>query len=488
MKDMGARADAYIAENKKLCNGLYRPKYHFASPCGWINDPNGFVYFRGEYHLFFQFAPYSSAGGLMYWGHAKSKDLVTWENLPIALSPDMPYDKSGCWSGGAIEKDGKLYVMYTGHREENGERVQTQNLAVSEDGIRFEKYARNPVITADSAPEGVKKEDFRDPFVWQKEGVYYCLVGTLNYGKPATLLYRSEDLFRWEFVNVFLSREHSGYCYECPNYAEIDDRALLLLSPVDFPREGDMFTNCNSVVYSTGHTDYAKGVFEGGAFREADGGTDFYATQIARSPRGECVMIAWMNLWNRTFVTDALKHGWSGALTLPRTLKIVGGELRQAPVAALENYLGAPVTVSDVLRGEKSYKGVAGRCVRLRVRAELSGCNTFGVKLFDDGAHGTVFSYDKRTGVVCADRRANLHPITGHERERAHDGVRRMKAEQQDGVLEWEFWLDNSGIELFTQGKAISMLTYNGGAEGIVFFTDGEAALQAELRPVETKE
>lgn len=167
-RTMLEEANAFVLEQRKNVNEFYKPLYHFSPPCGWMNDPNGLVYFRGEYHVFYQFHPYSSQGGLMYWGHAKSRNFTTWEHLPIALAPDAPYDKNGCWSGGAIVIEDVLYLIYTGHYDENGERRQTQNIAFSRDGIHFEKYIGNPVIEAASAPMGVSKADFRDPFVWKK--------------------------------------------------------------------------------------------------------------------------------------------------------------------------------------------------------------------------------------------------------------------------------------------------------------------------------
>ncbi len=480
MKNLLKEADEFIAAHKRGVNGFYKPLYHFSPPCGWMNDPNGLVYFRGEYHLFYQFHPYDSKPGPMYWGHAKSRDLVSWEHLPVALAPDMPYDQSGCWSGGATVIGDRLYLIYTGHREENGVRCQTQNVAYSRDGILFEKYSGNPVIDAASAPEGVKKEDFRDPFVWEQDGIYYCLVGTLQNGVPTVLIYRSENFFDWEFFGVFLQREHSGYCYECPNVFHTEEGDALLLSPVDYPADGFAFANCNSVVCAVGKIDYERGRFKGGAFEEVDGGTDFYATQVVRSPDGKNILLAWLNLWNRTMVTDELGHGWQGMLTLPREVSVREGRLRQKPAASLLSCLETPVVVEDEVRGEKSYESLSGRTLRLRVRADVSSCRSFGVKLFSDGTHYLSAVYDTEKRIFTLDRtRARLR-IKGHERER--EGVRSLVYEGRGDLLELEIWLDKCSAEIFLgDGEAVmSMLVYDGEGEGISFFADGRAKLRAE--------
>ena len=132
-------ASTYIAEHApEVAQASMRQTYHLMGPCGWINDPNGLIYYRGQYHFFYQFNPYSGFWGKMHWGHAVSDDLLHWTQLPMALAPSEPYDdhpQGGCFSGSAIEKDGKLYVAYTGTANHGNGFVQTQNIAISEDGL-----------------------------------------------------------------------------------------------------------------------------------------------------------------------------------------------------------------------------------------------------------------------------------------------------------------------------------------------------------------
>ena len=115
-------------------NDRYKQKYHANVPSGWANDPNGMIYFDGKIHFFFQHYPYDSRWGTMHWGHFTSDDFIKWEEQPIALRPDQDYEViCGCCSGNTIEKDGRLYLMYTAAQPER----QRQCMAVSTDGIHF---------------------------------------------------------------------------------------------------------------------------------------------------------------------------------------------------------------------------------------------------------------------------------------------------------------------------------------------------------------
>ena len=116
-RDFESQYMSYVPEEE-------RPEFHVTGAIGWINDPNGFSVYKGEYHLFHQYYPYKAIWGPMHWGHLKTKDFIRWERLPAALAPDMPYDKDGCFSGSAIElPDGRQLLMYTGVREERQDEV-----------------------------------------------------------------------------------------------------------------------------------------------------------------------------------------------------------------------------------------------------------------------------------------------------------------------------------------------------------------------------
>lgn len=328
-------ASTYIAEHApEVAQASMRQTYHLMGPCGWINDPNGLIYYRGQYHFFYQFNPYSGFWGKMHWGHAVSDDLLHWTQLPMALAPSEPYDdhpQGGCFSGSAIEKDGKLYVAYTGTANHGNGFVQTQNIAISEDGVHFTKYEGNPVI---EAPSGVPTDYFRDPKMWEHEGLYYMVVGAQRDGKAQALLYRSENLLDWEFLNVMHeSRGEWGYMWECPDFFPLKDKWVFLCSP--------MGAGERTTVYFVGDIDYATGRFVYTVTGESDWGFDFYAPQTFVDAQGCRIAVGWANGWDwMPFWKDwgpTYQQGWCGSLSVPREV-VLNDDLTLSfrPVAELD--------------------------------------------------------------------------------------------------------------------------------------------------------
>lgn len=162
---------------------------HLKAPENWINDPNGCIYFKGRYHLFYQHFPYAPMWGTMYWGHAVSDDLVHWSHEKIALFPTKDYDRNGVFSGSAVEKDGKMYLYYTANRylkeqDENihvadGEYEESQVMIISEDGFHFDNWnGKKQIIPVIRDDETADSMDTRDPKVWEENGVYYMILGS----------------------------------------------------------------------------------------------------------------------------------------------------------------------------------------------------------------------------------------------------------------------------------------------------------------------
>ncbi len=297
-------------------------KYHFRPKKGWINDPNGLVYFKGYYHVFYQYAPDYEIPWKqpMHWGHARTKDFLEWEELPIALTPGDKYDGGGCWSGTAIVKDGRLYLFYAAITE-----VSTVAVAVSDDGIHFEKFCGNPVINSYPADGG---PDFRDPAVCCIDGGYYCVVASGNPEKKTgvLLLYKSDDLFNWDYVGIMSEWANCKYT-ECPSFVEAEDGRYLLTASV-CPLESEHY-------FSVMH-----GPFEGGRFfaetvSEIDKGPDQYAGQVFRDHLGRNILITWIPGWKYAGFNE--KN--IGCMSVPRELKVRDGKITAFPIKEVRHLL-----------------------------------------------------------------------------------------------------------------------------------------------------
>ena len=282
-------------QGEKL-TGPVRPCFHLTACNGWMNDPNGFIYYRGAYHLFYQYFPFASQWGPMHWGHAVSKDLLNWEYLPAALAPDQEYDRDGCFSGSSIElADGRLLLMYTGVRKEKEtdgqiETTQTQCLAIGS-GVDFDKLPQNPVIDGKDMPEGASRADFRDPKMipWE-DGTFRCVMANrAEDGSGQVLLYKSPDGFRWEFEKILIKNNYRfGTMWECPDFFCMDGRWILIVSPMDMlPVEGK-YPAGDTTICLIGEEGGEPGQFPETADQPLDYGIDFYAAQTVLTPDGPC--------------------------------------------------------------------------------------------------------------------------------------------------------------------------------------------------------
>lgn len=297
-------------------------KYHFEAEKGWINDPNGLCFFQGRYHAFFQHNPFGPRWGTMHWGHAVSDDLVHWEELPIALFPDMPYENSlGCFSGSAMEKDGVLYLMYTTVSKERG---QTQSIVTTRDGVHFEKYPGNPVISQN--PMDPENRDFRDPKIVSWGNEYRMVCGTGVNGLASILLYRSKDLLHWEYMGPIFQSRNYGPVAECPDLFPLGDKWVLVFSRMD----------------ESHASQYVVGAFDGEhftpeSFQLAEKGTQFYAAQSFEDPKGRRIVIAWVHDWDEANISDDDVR--TGCFSIPREVTLQDGKIRLYPVAEAQGLL-----------------------------------------------------------------------------------------------------------------------------------------------------
>ena len=483
-----ARAREFVSTNAPQVPADTLPLFHATGGVGWINDPNGFSVYRGEYHLFFQYHPYGLLWGPMHWGHAKSRDLVRWELLPPALAPDTDADRDGCFSGSAAESpDGRQILMYTGVRKPDGRReLQTQCLAVG-DGLDYEKLPGNPVLTGADLPEGGSRRDFRDPKLWREaDGNWRAVIANrAEDGSGQILLYESPDALDWTLAGVLdRSRGELGQMWECPDFFPLDGTDVLLTSPQEMRAEPPEFHDGYGTLCLLGRFDPAGRAFHRERAQAIDYGLDFYAPQTLLTPDGRRVMIAWMQDWDSAeFCPPGLQ--FHGQMTLPRELRVRDGRLVQWPVRELEALRGAPVLHENVpVRGETELPGVRGRVLDLTLRVlpepGTQGIREFRVELARGGGYVTALTWLPAEGVLRLDRSRGGVP------ER-YVNQRDIPVEASVGVLELRLLLDRWSLEVFADRglHAATCLIYAPQEhDGIRFVCDGQARVDVELYPL----
>lgn len=473
------RAQIVINQNKeKVSQGKMRQKYHFMAETGWINDPNGLIYFKGKYHFFYQYNPYQSFWENMHWGHAVSDDLIHWEYLPVALAPSEPYEdhlKGGCFSGSAIEFDGKLYLIYTAATNHGNGFVQTQCVAYSEDGIHFEKYEKNPVLTA---PEGISPDSFRDPKVWKHEDSYYMVCGASKNQKGQALLYRSEDLIHWTFINVLAeSRGEWGTMWECPDFFRIGNRYVLTFSPI-----GAGERTC---VYLTGSFDYDTSKFDYDVSGEIDWGFDYYAPQSFQAPDGRRIMVAWANEWEwMPFFKDwgpTYREDWCGFFNFPREVNMTkSGRLSFVPIRELKKYrkktgkyVQDKLVICDSQQELKSDDGIAFE-LKFNINLRASNAQQLLVKLRCDEINQTVCIFDLKNGEL----KVNRNKADGWSKGISHS----ILFLKEKDVLDVHILSDQSSLELFTDNyqNNHSMNVFAGNEQNKIYFQAVEGSVVLE--------
>lgn len=351
---------AAIEKNADMTEGRFRLGHHLMPPVGWLNDPNGLCWYKGKYHVFFQYAPFDVEGGLKFWGHYTSEDMIDWKYEGTALYPDSSYDCHGVYSGSALVDDGKLHLFFTGNVKIDGdydyinEGRETSTLHVeSEDGIHFSN--KEEVISFSEYPEEFTCH-IRDPKVWKENGKYFMVLGgRLKGDKGAVLVYESGDLKEWKLLRTITTPEVFGYMWECPDYFELDGERILSVSPQGLTREEFRFQN----IYQSGYFILKEdGSVDVKDFREWDMGFDFYAPQTFTDVQGRRILIGWMGMpdANEEYVNKTIEEGWQHCLTVPRELKLKDGKILQYPVKELEN-----------LRKEKTVLNDENSAVELRV-------------------------------------------------------------------------------------------------------------------------
>ena len=392
-----------IAQNQLLYKEKYRPQFHFSPPLHWTNDPNGLVYHKGEYHLFYQYNPMGMRWGHMSWGHAVSKDLLHWQHLPVAIEEGK---EVMIYSGTCVVdekntsgfgKDDKIpmVAIYTGDSKTN----ESQHIAYSlDDGRSWTKYDKNPVLD-------LGKKDFRDPKVfWYTPQQKWVMVVALPIEKQMQF-YSSPNLLSWTLMSSFGPAGDTSGIWECPDLFEVPvanepgkSKWILMHSPAPYMQ-------------------YFIGEFDGISFRcdspvtkiyRPDYGPDYYAAIAYNNlPKGMApISIGWVNNWN--YANDIPTTPWRGAMSLPRSLSVkqINGEwvLLQQPIASLQQLRSNSMLWREVsIVGKKSLPA-KGQQFEMELLLDIDSSTQCGIRLAAGKGHEIEIGYDAAAKKIYIDR------------------------------------------------------------------------------------
>ncbi len=454
----------------------YRPQFHFSPPAKWMNDPNGMVYYKGEYHLFYQHYPDSTVWGPMHWGHAISKDLVRWQHMPIAIYPDslglifsgsVVVDKNNT-SGLQKGKESPLVALYTYHdlkKEKAGVEMdfQYQGMAYSLDkGRTWTKYANNPVIKNN----GVK--DFRDPKVlWHEASKHWVMVLAVA---DRIDFYTSKNLKEWQYSSSFGKEEGShGGVWECPDLIEMNIEGSKTKKWVLIVSIGNGGPNGGSA------TQYFVGDFNGANFKNdnnketilwLDYGPDDYAGVTWSNTGNQKLFIGWMSNWNYAQVVPT--KSWRSAMTLPRELQLkntsAGNRLFSSPAKNLEKLRLQKHFVSkykpNMTNGLNEYI--------LSFNLSQSTATSFGVSFLNHKNEILKVGYDKTNNQFYIDR----SKAGDNSFSQSFPGKSTAPRLLKNHIVKLHVFIDHSSVELFADDGSVVLTS--------VFFPK-ETLYQAQL-------
>ena len=453
--------------DKKYYQEKYRPQYHFTPEKNWMNDPNGLVYYGGEYHLFYQYNPNGKEWGFMHWGHAVSKDLIRWEHLPVAINPDedsKDKNHATAFSGSAVVDENNIAGLQQGEEKtllvfytsfECGQRLAYSN----DKGRTWHKYAKNPLIP-------FVKDDARDPkvFFHAPSGKWVMVLYRRPDGDEAQQgisVFTSLNLINWE-----LQSHIAGY-YECPDLFEL-------------PLDGDK--GKSKWVLLGGSGEYRVGSFDGKQFspetpmKTLDYGKNFYATQTwSNHPEGKVVQLAWMR------GGEYPDMPFNGQMTFPCELSLrttkSGPTLCRKPIEAIATLHGK----NDLIKKEKNIipglqgnlvGGISGKILHVKAKFNPKTSDGFGFIVRNGKKEvGTEIRYDTNKKLLsCMGGQAVVEP--------------------KDGLLQFEILLDRSSIEIFVNdGEVVLSSCFTPAEEDddLTLWTQGGELFVNEIQVYELK-
>jgi beta-fructofuranosidase len=436
---------------RKSSTDRHRPGYHFLPEKNWMNDPNGLIKWKGQYHLFYQYNPNGPFHGTIHWGHAVSQDLVHWRDLPMALAPTPGGpDAGGVWSGCAVDDHGVPTLIYTGFGShgEQGVCLATG----SDDLLYWEKHPANPVIPSPPLELGNQTQgQFRDPFVWRLDNRWQMVIGSKIAGQGGVILrYCSDDLLHWKYIGILMAGDKTqtepfstGKMWECPNFFTLDGKSVLIFSsqldqgapsyPVNYVGNfaGDCFGPLHSSILVHGNS--------------------FYAPQILRAEDERVLMWGWLQEGRSQ--SACLETGWSGVMSLPLALSLLpDGKLQIEPVDELKSLRGEHWHYENLYLSPRSgglLDGILGDCLEIEAVFEPEPQAEFGIKLFcsPDGKEQTRLIYDCSQGLLSVDcRQSSLSSAVDRNISWAHLNL------DANGNLQLHVFMDRSVLEVFANG------------------------------------
>jgi beta-fructofuranosidase len=399
----GRQGEAASDLQAKLASDPLRPQFHLLPAANWMNDPNGPIFWRGNYHMFFQYNPNAAVWGDMHWAHSVSPDMIHWKHLPVALTPSVGGpDKDGCFTGSAADVDGTATIIYTGVKTTTPEMAtlrdgthnfrETQCLATSNDP-QLRTWAKLSLSVL-QPPQDPLLTGFRDPFFWKEDDYWYLGVGSgIRKKGGQVLLYRSKNLRVWEPVSVLASGTwnekntsdsvDSGEMWECPDFFQLGSTYVLLYSTE------------RKVYWQTGELDKKEMVFHSNKSGLLDSGA-YYAPKTQIGAKGERILWGWIPETRPE--AEFSKAGWAGCMSLPRILSLDSNgnlEMRVAPEA---NKLRAKEFVLPIPPATSKARLRALRAVQIKnISPELSlriRNEQFSLSLMDDAKIFLQLTYD----------------------------------------------------------------------------------------------
>ena len=445
---------------------FFRPQFHFTPPQNFMNDPNGMVFYKGEYHLFYQHNPFGNTWGHMSWGHAVSPDLIHWKHLPIALFEEnqiMVFSGSAvvdwknssglCKNSDPADKS-CLLAFYTGH----GRGKQTQNIAYSNDrGRTWTKYSGNPVID-------IHSNGFRDPKVFWHEPTRKWIMVTVLAGEKKVRFYGSTDLKQWKLLSDFGPAGATGGAWECPDLFQLG------IDGTQNPSKWVLIVNVNPGGVAGGSGgQYFIGQFDGIRFSNdnpdsqklwVDYGKDFYAAvswSDIPSSDGRRLWLGWMNNWQ--YANMVPTHPWRGAQSIPRALALKnyteGIRLVQTSVIEMQKLRDQHYRFEkEDIAGDSALltTDVDGDTLEILAEFQLASASEFGFKVRKGPSEQTLIGYDVGNKQIFVDRTRSGKVEFSADFPRRHTGV----LSPQNDKVRFHIFVDNSSVEVFgDDGKTV---------------------------------